>query len=367
MSRIKLLHMVEDLCMGGLEKVVYNLCLHMDATRFDTRVWCLTKGGVMAERLAGRGLRPEVLGMGPKPTLRFVWDLAAKLRGEGIQILHTHGYTAGAVARAAGVLAWTPRIIAHVHTTCEILEPKQLWTDRFLSLFTNRILCCSQAVADSVAERERIPRQKLRVVYDGTPRMALPETAGLRQRLGIPERDAVLLCAASLTSHKGHRYLLDALPLVLERFPNTSLILAGDGPLRTQLQEQSSRLEIGPKVIFAGICPEIGELLGITDIAVLASSEREGLSLWLAEAMSAGKPLVAPSLGGTPEILMDKANGLLVPPRDSSALARAIIDILSSPALAQSLRAGSERIYMERFTMEEMSAAVASVYEEDHA
>ena len=80
--------------------------------------------------------------------------------------------------------------------------------------------------------------------------------------------------------------------------------------------------------------------------------------------MSAGKPLVAPALGGIPEILIDKANGLLVAPRDPGSMARAIIDVLSSPALARGLRAGAQRIYLERFTMERMAGAVAAVYEE---
>ena len=366
MNRVKLLHLTEDLGMGGLEKVVYHLSTGMDPARFDVRVWCLTKGGVTADRLAERGLRPEILGMGPRPALSFVWRLAARLRREGIGIIHTHGYSAGVVGRLAAVLARTPVVLAHVHTTYDALGPKQFLIDRFLGFFTDRVICCSRAVASSLEELEGLPARKLRVIYNGTPRLLREPPKGLREKLGISPKDAILLCAASLTANKGHRYLVDALALVARKFPDTVLLLAGDGPLKSSLQEQAERLGLGRRVIFAGVCPEIGDLLAICDIAVLATSEREGMSLWLAEAMSAAKPLVAAAIGGVPEILIDRANGLLAAPRDAAALARAILEILYSPALARDLSQTAEKMHLERFTLEKMTAAVAAVYEECH-
>ena len=363
MARIKVLHIVEDLGMGGIEKVICNLCSGLDHDRFDTRVWCLTKGGVMADCLAQNGIQPEVLGMGPQPSISFIGKLARMLRREKIYILHCHGYTAGAVARTAAVLARVPRIVAHVHTTCENMSRKQLWIDRVLSLFTDVVICCSQAVADSVAERAGIARGKLSVVYNGTPRMLKVSPPGLKQKLGIPAGDSVILCAASLTGHKGHRYLLEAFALVLKQFPQTTLLLAGDGPLRPSLQELAGRLGVAAKTVFAGIYLEMEELLSLCYLAVLPSSEREGMSLWLAEAMSAGRPLVGTRIGGTPEVITHEANGLLVPPRDAPALAAALGRILSDPALAKSLGEAGDEIYLEKFTIEEMVFNVTAIYQ----
>jgi glycosyltransferase involved in cell wall biosynthesis len=365
MRRIRVLHAVEDMGLGGLEKVVFEICTRLDPSLYDARVWCLTRGGFMAERLAESGLRPEVLGMGPRPSPSFLLKTAKRLREEGIEILHAHGYTAGAVARAAAVLAGTPRIISHVHTTSENLGPKQIWTDRLLGLFTDRVLCCSRATAESLSLRVGIPRRKLRVVRNGVPRAPRPPGDGLRKKLGLGEDTRVLLCAASLARHKGHEVLLDAFSRVTGPFPDTALVLAGDGPLRETLKSQAGRLAIASRVAFAGMVPEIGELLSLCDVAVLASS-REGLPLWLLEALSAGKPLVAAAAGGVPEVVSDGVNGFLVPPGDPGAMARAIAELLSKPGLRRSMSEAAEKTYLEKFTVERMIEDVRSVYGELH-
>ena len=364
MRKIKVLHIIEDLGMGGAEKVVYNLCGGLDGARFDVRVWCLTRGGIMAERLAQFGLAPEILAMGPRPTLGFLRALAARLRAQSFDIVHAHGYTAGAVARTAAVAARVPRIIAHAHTTCRHLGLKQRWTDRFLSFFTDRIICCSDEVARSLAEREGIARRKLCVVHNGTPPMPRKAPTGLRERLSIAPDDAVILCAAAMVPHKGHRFLIEAFAVVHGRFPRTTLVLAGDGPLRPEMENLAQRLGVAGQVVFTGIYSQIGELIGLCDIAVLASSQREGMSLWLAEAMSAGRPLVATAVGGTSEVLSHEVNGLLVEPASSSALAAAIGRLLGNSTLAKSLGEAGSHIYQEEFTLEQMISRISAIYED---
>ena len=361
-KRIKVLHIVEDLGMGGAEKVIFNLGCALDASRFDVRVWCLTKGGIMAQRLSQKGIEPEILAMGLRPSLGFVRMLAARLRAEGFDIVHTHGYTASTVARTAAFLARVPRLIAHAHTTVWHLGRKQLWTERLLGFFTERIICCSQAVADSLAERAGISRRKLSVVYNGTSAMPRSAPPGLRERLGIGADAPVILCVASLAPHKGHRILLEAFARVHGKFPQAVLILAGDGPCRRELEDLVGRLKLARQVIFTGIYQEVGELIGLCDLAVLASPQREGMSLWLAEAMSAGKPLAAFAIPSMTEVIVDGINGFLAPPGDPEELAAILERLLADPTLARRLGEASLRRYQERFTLEAMVSKISAIY-----
>jgi len=364
MGRIRLVHIVEDMGMGGIEKTIYNIATALNPDRYDVRVWCLTRGGVMAQELLKTGIAVEVLDMGPKPTFSFLRRLARELRENRIDIVHTHGYTACTVGRTAAVMAGTPEIFAHAHTTVNHYTARQRFIEKILSLFTDGIICCSKAVAESVAARENIPCEKLHVIYNGSPRLLVPEAPGLRRELGIPEGNSVVLCAASITKNKGHAVLISAFAEVLRRLPETNLIIAGSGPLLDKCRQQAQELRIADSIIFAGVRTDLQGLLSVADLAVLASTEREGLSLWLVEAMSAGKPLVASALGGITEVVEDRINGLLVPPSDAEALAHAICLILANREKAVAMAEASLELWAEKFTMPTMISSLETLYNE---
>jgi glycosyltransferase involved in cell wall biosynthesis len=362
-ERIKVLHIVEDLSLGGQEKVIFNLCRHMDRGRFDQRVWALTKGGLMADILQRQGLPPRLLGMGPRPSLSFMYRMVRQLRAENPDIVHTHGTTANTIARLAAVLARVPHIIAHYHSFPDPFTRRQRWCTRLAAPFTDAVVCISNAVRSGILSFEPTARSKMKVIYNGSPSLARAPQPGLKAKLGIPDRDAVILCAASLTKHKGHRYLMEAFSLMLQLVPRATLVLAGAGPLRRRLEEQAAALDVAHKVVFTGVYPAIEELISICDVAVLTTDALEGLSLWLVEAMSAGRPLVGTAVGGVPEVIAHGTNGLLVPPHDIPNLAQALVSLLSDPALAKAMGSAGVGIYRTKFTMERMIGEVSALYE----
>jgi len=345
---------VEDLGVGGIERGMASLAFSLPKDRYDVRVWCLTRGGITADEIKKAGIPVEILGMGREVSFSFVNSLRKKLRAEKISILHAHGYTAATVGRAAAILAGTPVIISHVHTTYGNLGKKQLLTDRLLSYFTDKIICCSKAVLEFCAESEKISRRKLRVVYNGTAPMSLP-----------PEpKGFVIGCVGSLTPHKGQEHLLKALPGILPRFPQARLLLVGDGPLRGELETLAEKLGIGGSVEFSGIVPDVRPFLSKMSVAVQPSCGREGLSLSLVEAMSAGIPLVGTRVGGIPEVISHGENGLLVPPADAAAIAQAVISILSDGKKAAAMAEAGLKIYAEKFTLEKMTREITGIYDE---
>jgi glycosyltransferase involved in cell wall biosynthesis len=165
--------------------------------------------------------------------------------------------------------------------------------------------------------------------------------------------------AARLAQQKGHRFLVEAVPKVRDAI----FILAGDGPERDALEEQVRLLAVEDRVRFLGYRSDIPELLANSDALVLPSLY-EGLPLAVLEAMAAGKPVVATSVGGTDEAVVDGETGFLVPPRDSDALAAAIRRVIQDDVLAQRLGANGRARVAAHFRVEAMVQQVAGVYDE---
>jgi glycosyltransferase involved in cell wall biosynthesis len=153
-----------------------------------------------------------------------------------------------------------------------------------------------------------------------------------REELGIPTDSLVVGYVGWLIPIKGVTYLLDAMAEVVQRHPNSLLVLAGKGDERggeeIKLKEQVENLRLDDNVRFLGWRSDVDAIMGCFDIFVLPSLN-EGMGRVLVEAMAAGLPIVASRVGGIPDLVKDGQNGLLVPAEDASALAKAISDLLS--------------------------------------
>jgi glycosyltransferase involved in cell wall biosynthesis len=172
---------------------------------------------------------------------------------------------------------------------------------------------------------------KVRVIHNSTE---IPSLEGLettsrevREELGIPPDATVVGVSAALVPIKGHAYLLAAFAAALGALPNCVLVLAGDGPRRTDLEQQAHRLGIADRVWFLGHRTDIQRVVQAYDVVALASVT-ESLPFSLLEGMAYERPALATAVGGVPELVEDGVNGRLVPPRDVDALSEALIDLL---------------------------------------
>jgi glycosyltransferase involved in cell wall biosynthesis len=171
-------------------------------------------------------------------------------------------------------------------------------------------------------------------------------------------------CVARLMPQKGHVYLLEAMARVTRQVPGSRLLLAGEGPLRGELEIQARQLGLNELVSFLGIVPraQLPELLAQTDVVVLAS-RWEGLPVALIEVMSAGKPIVASNVGGNPELVVDGENGLVVPPADPGALAEALLRLAHDAPLRERLGHASRRRFEQGgFSPPEVAARTLEAY-----
>lgn len=362
MGKIKVVHLVEDLKIGGLERIISLLVTGIDTNKFHAKVWCITRGGGIYDELISKGIDAEILGMDSRGKPRFLAKLCGKLRKENIEIIHTHGITATNLGRIAAIFARTPVVITHEHSSYCKYSFKQIIIRRFLSLFTDKIICCSQAAADFVIKAEKINSNKISVIYNGVDIEELQ-----RHDIGAKfQKDRSLVgCVASLFPHKGHRYFLEAAKYVIDNYHDkVRFILAGRGVLRKELEEYAKKLGISEEVIFEGERANIYDLLPTFDLVVLPSSEREGLGLSIIEAMALGKSVIGTAIGGIPEVIRDGENGLLVPPKDSLAMGKAIVAILENKEKARAMGQIGRTIVKEKFSSRVMLEKVENLYQD---
>jgi glycosyltransferase involved in cell wall biosynthesis len=254
----------------------------------------------------------------------------------------------------------------HEHARLRV-QPHQYVMDWLLRRRADVAIAVSETVRGFLAEGRAVPRDRIRVVWNGVAieSFQAPDpdrVASFRREFGVGAGDHLVGTVTRLREEKGNRYLIEAAAEVCRVCPDTRFVIAGEGPLRSELESLRTTLGLEERLYFTGFRRDIDVALAAMDV-VTVPSLTEGLPLAVLEAAAAGRPLAASAVGGTPEIVTSEVHGLLVPPANAPALAAAIIRLLSDPALARRLgQAARER--SREFSIERNVAAIENVYDE---
>jgi L-malate glycosyltransferase len=208
------------------------------------------------------------------------------------------------------------------------------------------------------------PASRTVTVHEGidVEHVAAAPRVDVHEAFWLPHHAPVVGNVAALVPHKGQRYLIEAAHLVVQRIPDARFIIFGEGELRAQLERLIKEHRLEKHVLLPGFRTDVIGCMKGFDLFVM-SSVTEGLGTSLLDAMACARPIVATRAGGIPEIVEDGVTGTLVPPRDSVALATAIVRCLKDEGLRNRMgQAGVARV-TERFTVEGMVAGTARVYE----
>lgn len=362
--RPRVVQLLETGGMGGAQESAVALLLHLDRSRFEVEAVSLS-GGASVRRLRELGVAVTVLG--PQDDASTVRELAAYLRHREVDLLHAHMFRAELVGTLAAREAGTPVVVATVHSS-RVRSPSDVAALAAVTPFIDRLIAPSAAIAAKV-RREGRGAADITVVRNGVDlgRFGHPDAA-LRTRLGIPKDAFLIGVVARLEPEKGHRYLLDALPTIVEAVPHAWLLLVGDGSQTDALRARTRRLPLPARrrVVFAGLRTDVGAITGSLDVAILPSL-REAQGLAVLEAMAARRAVVASAVGGIPETIRQGVDGLLVPPADPDALAAAVIRLARHPTLRNRLASSGRRRVEERFSMAASVRRVEGIYTEELA
>ncbi len=361
---LRVVHLLQGLEVGGLEIMVAHLLEGLDPCRFQSQVIGYDTLGPLAYRLGMSGIPAFLLKRQPGVDLRYIPRLARHLARIRPDILHLHNPTAFFYGTLAGKLARVPRIIYTEHGRDWASSKRNKYLHRVLGRLVNRIVVVSES-GRAVLQAEGVPGWRIATIHNGidAARFLIGEDRwGMRARLGFDCEQRLLGIVARLDPIKNHASLLRAMPQVIQAYPDATLLIVGDGPLRADLERQASELGLGRHVRFLGTRDDVPELLVALDVVVLCSFS-EGLSLTLLEEGAAGLPAVATSVGGNPEIVEDGQTGLLVPVGDEEALARAIISLLADPERAHAIGQAARLQFMREFTLARMVSCYAALYE----
>lgn len=301
-------------------------------------------------------------GLNPAGDLLTFHRLHILLRRLGPALLHIHGFKAALPGLAAARWAGVPVLVTIHNSPAHRAAPCLPAAARALGAGKARYIAVSGTLAGELVALG-IPRQQISVIHNGIDPAPFERAAAERPPRHRAEGETIVGTAARFAPQKGLTYFLQAAAALAPLFPEMRFLVIGDGPGRLALERQALQLGLSGRLSFCGHCSDVARRLADIDIFVLPSLT-EGSPLALLEAAAAGCAVVASDVGGLPEVITGGVHGLLVPPADAAALARAIAALARDPARARRLaRACRERI-AGRFTLEKMLSRTAALYDQ---
>jgi len=258
----------------------------------------------------------------------------------------------------AARLAHVPVVIGSQRQLGDLLTPRQSRAQAAALRWCDGVVCNSQAAADGLVKRGLSP-EKLFIIGNALPEQTF---AGPREPVNpSPGHLRVGMVARMNAYSKNHAGFLRIASRIHGKMPEVEFLLAGDGPLRPELEKQARDLGLGNHVVFLGDRKDVPDIFASMDIAVL-TSDSESLSNVLLEAMAAGLPVVAYHVGGNAE-LVDQERGVLIPGGDEEGFAAAVLRLLALPAMRLQLGQNGRQFARENFSLERILAQYEACYE----
>lgn len=326
-DRVRVLWLVKGLGPGGAEQLLVSSARVADHSRFAFEVAYLRADkDHLVPRLGEAGVPARCLTLGPRGRLLWPWRLRRLMAD--FDVVHAHSpLLAGAARVLARTLPHRPVTVSTEHNVWSSF----LWPTRLLNALTTGLDAQRWAVSEEV-HRSMGPRARRGatvlvhgIVLGGdSPE---PATRGrVRAELGIPHDAVVATTVANFRREKDYPNLLRAARTAIDADPNLWFIAVGQGPLEDEVRALHAELGLGTRFTLTGYRADVPDLLAASDLFTLGSAF-EGLPVSIMEAMAAGLPTVATDVGGVAEAVIDGETGLVVPPRDSAALADALLEL----------------------------------------
>jgi len=368
----RILYVIDGIEFGGGERVFAQLLNGLPEDRFEPYL-ASAPNDAFLKNIKSKNLVFYPVDFSnrfnPLPLMR----LYRIVKSQRIDIVHSQGARADFFARIAAKLAKVPIMISTVAMPVEGYNVGYLKRflyqtfDRFSERFVDYFLVVSSVLKENMIEVHGIPPDKIIKIYNGIETDYYKPVGNeemrykIRREFAVNDSDILIASLGRLVWQKGFEYFIHAIPEILREIPDARFILVGDGPLRPELERLAVELGEGDKIIFAGYRSDVRDVLAALDIVVIPSV-LEGFPMITLEAMAMAKPIVAAKIDGITEQITDGINGILIPPKDSSAIAQAIIRLINDRESGKKLGLAARKKVEQEFSVEKMVSETEKVY-----
>ena len=354
---MKILHIIWGFAGGGVDKVVEAYARMTQHVAVDARFVCLYGEGWGTDVTTLERIGAHRIVFRNRRDFSWIRRLAAHIDAVSPDILFAHGFNAPVTATIA--LRYTqhkPPMACSYHGSYhapnisrKALEPVFNGALHWLYRQQAKGIVAVAEFSRQYLLQRGVPSEKVVTIHNGLPEHYVSSKPLVRDQVGITEDAFVIGVASRLAPEKGIQHLIVAMPEITAAIPNAQLVILGRGPEESALRAQAARLDLPLPVIFAGFQENADAWLDLYNVFALPSLH-EYHSIALLEAMRAGRTIVATAVGGNCESVRHGQEGLIVPPADSSALARAVIELANNPDKAGQLAQAGQKRFLREFT-----------------
>jgi L-malate glycosyltransferase len=320
--------------MAGAERLVVETIRRL-GPRIRPTVFCLDAQGSLGAELERDGIDVVVFGRRPGLDFGVAGRLAQEVRRRHIHVVHAHQYTPffyAALAKLRTGARFRLILTEHGRHYPDLVSTQRRLGNRLLlSRLANRINAVCAFSADALAAKDGFPRQRIDIIPNGIDLAEYDRPTPPAE--GLPAGRRFITTIARFHPVKDHATLIRAFAKIAARFPDVDVLLAGEGPLKHDLESLAATLKVTDRIRFLGVRRDVPALLKATTVFALTSVS-EGASLTVLEAMAAGRPIVLTDVGGNPELVRRNVDGLLPPRGDVDGIAQALATMLADPTLA---------------------------------
>jgi glycosyltransferase involved in cell wall biosynthesis len=354
---IRLFLMINTFETGGSERQFTVLAQNLAPPQFQTLLGCVSHRGALADNFADVPQFPLGGSLFGWKSLRTRLKLSRHLRHHEVQVAHAFDFYANLTLIPAAKLARVPIVIGSHRQLGDLMTSAQFRAQAAAFRWCDAVVCNSQAAADRLIATGIAP-SKLAIVGNALAAEAFtPAPAALPKRSGVVR---VGMVARMNHGYKNHSGFLRIAAQIHQRMPHVEFLLVGDGPLRPELEREAASLGLGASAIFLGDRQDMPAVLASMDVAVL-TSDSESLSNVILEAMAAGLPVVAFSVGGNVELL-NHQQGALIPAGNEAAFADAVEKLLTDDVLRQQLGRDAQQFAQEYFSLDRVRQRYVELY-----
>jgi len=351
---VRVLHLLPELSLGGMEQGVVTLLNGLLPKHIVGSV-CSFDAAIDSIRARLDPCIPvHVLGRRSGNDPMLVWRLIRLFRREKPHIVHSHSWGTLCEGYVSARLARVRHFVHGEHGTLE-LRPRSLPIQRWVWSRADRVLSVSSKLADRMALDFGFPRDRVRVIRNGADltKFGIIPRSEARKAMGIPDAEFVIGTVGRLVPVKDHETLFSALVQLKSAGIKCLALVAGEGPLRSELERRARALDLESTLRFLGNRDDIYRVLAMLDVFVL-SSVSEGLPNTILEAMASGLPVVSTHVGGVEELVENGRTGMLVPSKNAEMLAGAVSTLARDAELRRRMGTQGQQKARAEFGLQRM-------------